>query len=79
MKKLRKFIPFFGRKKLLLALEYGLLIAEIAKSHGVELTPEFVEKAEIMLEGEARTQTAEHMAVNIVPNLLSVFELDLSK
>lgn len=72
-------VRLFGRSKLLLAFEYGILIADVAKSQGLELTPEIVKKAEIMLEGEARTQTAEHMSVNIVPNLLSAFELDLSK
>lgn len=72
-------LPFFGRKKLLLAFEYGLLISEVAKSQKVEITAELVEKAEKMLVGEAMTQTAQHMAVNITPNILSAFELDLSK
>ncbi len=72
-------LPIFGRKKLLLALEYGILLADVAKAQGVELTPELVERAEIMLENEARTQTASRMATQIVPNLLSVFELDTSK
>lgn len=72
-------LPFFGRQKLLLAFEYGLLIAETARQNNVEINPELIKKAEIMLEGEARSQTATHMATQIVPNLLSVFELDTTK
>ncbi len=45
----------------------------------VELTPELVERAEKVLVGEAHTQTVTHMAVNTVPNILSAFELDMSK
>lgn len=71
--------PFFGRKKLRLAFEYGLILANVAKENNVEVTPDLVAKAQAMLVGEAQTQTATHMAINIVPNILSAFELDLSK
>lgn len=72
-------LPFFGRKKLLLAFEYGLVIAQTAQAQGIELTPEFVKKAEVMLEGEFKSQTPTHLSVNMLPNVMSVFELDLSK
>jgi hypothetical protein len=72
-------VDLFGRAKLMLAFEYGLQVAEVARAQGLELTPELVEKAEAMLLGEARTQSATHMAVNAVPNLLSAFEIDVTK
>lgn len=72
-------LPFFGRKKLFLAFEYGLTIAQTAHEMKVEMTPEIVERAERMIEGEFSTQTPTRLAVDIVPNILSVFELDLSK
>ncbi len=72
-------LPFFGRKKLLLAFEYGLTIARTANEMKVELTPELVEKAEIMIENEAKTQTDSRFATQMVPNILSVFELDITK
>ncbi len=77
--KLMPKFPFFGKKKLMLAFEYGVTIARVAQEQGIEMTPALIEKAEIMLEGEARAQTATHMAVNMLPNILSAFELDLSK
>lgn len=67
------------RAKLLLAFEYGLLLYDVAKQQGVELTPELVERAEKMIESEFENQTATFLAGNIVPNLLTVFELDVSK
>jgi len=72
-------IDLFGRAKLLVAFEYGLQVAEVAKENGRELDAELVEKAEDMLLGEARTQSATHMSTNAVPNLLSAFELDMSE
>lgn len=71
--------PFFGRKKLLLAFEYGLTIAQTATAQGIELTPEIVARAESMIENEARTQTETRMATQMVPNILTVFELDITK
>lgn len=72
-------LPFIGKKKLFLAFEYGLIVAEIAKQHNIEMTPELVEKAEKMIEGEFFNQRATHLAGNIIPNILSIFELDIRK
>lgn len=69
----------FGRKKLFLAFEYGLLISEVAKEQGVELTPEIVTRAEKMIENEFRNHGPEFLATQIVPLILSVFELDTTK
>lgn len=74
-----KLKPSFSREKLLLAFEYGLTIAQVAQKHNVEIDAALVERAERMIEGEFKNQTAEHNAVNMVPNILTVFELDLSK
>ncbi len=72
-------LPIFGRKKLLLAFEYGAAITETAREMKVDITPEFMERAEKMIENEFRTQTPTFLATNIVPNILSVFELDIRK
>ncbi len=69
----------YSTTKLLLAFEYGIVISQVAKDRGIEMTREIVEKAEVMLENEARTQTTSRMATQMMPNILSVFELDLSK
>ncbi len=72
-------LPLFGKKKLLLAFEYGVIISQLAQEQKIELTPEIIKRAEAMLENEFRTQNATFLSVNITPNLLSAFELDLSK
>ncbi len=69
----------YGTTKLLLAFEYGVVISQVAKERGIEMTRELVEKAEVMIENEARTQTASKMATQMMPNILSIFELDMSK
>jgi len=74
---------WFGRnysiEKVRLAFEYGLTIANTAHEMKVEITPELVKKAEVMIEGEFSSQSETHLAGNIVPNILSVFELDINK
>lgn len=72
-------LPFFGRKKLLLAFEYGLILAKTAQDMKIEMTPELVAKAEEMLVNEAKNQSATVMATWMVPNILSVFEIDTTK
>jgi len=74
---------FFGRysanerrAKLLLAFEYGIVLADVAKKQKVKMTPELVARAEVMIKNEFSIQTASHLAGNIVPNILTVFELD---
>lgn len=78
---LKKLLNFrlFGKKKIILAFEYGLVLAEVAQKQGVELTPEIVERAERMIENEFQNGTATRLSVDMIPNILSVFELDLSK
>lgn len=72
-------LPFFGKSKLLLAFEYGVILTQVAKEQGVDVTPEFVKKAEIMIENEFKMKTPTKLAVEMEPNILSIFELDLSK
>lgn len=72
-------LPIFGRKKLLLAFEYGVILSETAKAQGVEMTPELISRAEIMIENEFRAGSPMRLAVDITPNILSVFETDASK
>ena len=78
IKKLFNF-RFYSRKKLLLAFEYGVVITEVAQKQGVEVTPELMEKAEIMIESEFSKKSPTRLAVDTLPNVLSVFELDLSQ
>ena len=70
---------FFGIKKLLLAFEYGMVLAKTANEMKVEITPELMQKAETMLEGEFRSQTPTQLSVDMAQNILSAFELDMSK
>lgn len=74
-----KFGKLFGKQKILLAFEYGLTIQRVADSQKIEMTKEIVERAEKILLNEFRTQTAAFLATNMVPIILSIFEVDTSK
>lgn len=69
----------FGKSKVLLAFEYGVLLSETAQKLDVKITREFMERAEVMIVGEFSTRNAEEIAIDMSPNILSAFELDLSK
>jgi hypothetical protein len=67
-------MPFFGKKKLLLAFEYGVILSETAKEKGVELTPEIVRKAEEMILSEFPGKTPTRLSIETLANILAMFE-----
>lgn len=67
-------LPIFGKKKLLLAFEAGLLIDQVAKQQGREVTKELVERTEKIILQEFSENSAERIAINMVPIILSSFE-----
>lgn len=70
-------LPLFGKKKLLLAFEYGLVIDLVAKEHNVEVSKELIKKVEDIILQEFTENTSTHLAVQMVPNILSAFETKL--
>lgn len=72
-------LKFFGKKKLMLAFEYGLILSETAKNSNVILTPEIVKRAEEMLVNEFSNNNLQTLAVDMQPNILSIFETDTDK
>lgn len=67
-------IPLYSNKKLLLALEYGIILSEVAKSSGTDLTPEMIKKMEEIVLNEFPKHKAMTLAVEMDPNILAVFE-----
>lgn len=69
-------LRIYGKTKLLLAFEYGLVLAETASKQNVELNQELSLRAEDMIENEFSKNDATHCGVQMLPNILSVFETD---
>jgi len=67
-------IPIYLNKKLLLALEYGVILSETAQARGVKLTPEMVKKMEEIVSNEFKNKSTQKVALEMEPNILSVFE-----
>src|ERR1035437_7991494 len=57
----------YGKKKLIAGFEYGLLIANVAKEQGVELTPETVLVAEKMITTEFKQNNCQELANQMIP------------
>jgi len=67
-------IPLFSNKKLLLAIEYGVVLSETAKKRNVQLTPEMVTKMEEIVSKEFKSKSVERVGLDMIPNILAVFE-----
>lgn len=67
-------IPFYGNKKLRLAFEYGVTIADVAKQNNVEVTPELIARAEEIIIKEFSTKNSSKVACEMTPNILATFE-----
>ena len=68
-------LPLFGKKKLLLAFEYGIILASVAREQGVELTPEISARCEDIILKEFTAKSTELVALDMVPNLLASLEV----
>ena len=69
-------LPFYSKKKLLLAFEYGLTIADVAKQQEMVLTPEIVKRVEEIIVKEFSTKSATKVACEMAVNILAGFETE---
>lgn len=76
---LKRIFKLYSEQELLLSFEYGLVISESAKEMKVEITPDISRKAEIMIVGEFSSKSSQELADQMIPNILSVFEIDITK
>lgn len=67
-------LPFFGKKKLLLAFEWGVILADVAREQNTKLTPEIMERAEKIIINEFKSKSPSQLAGHMEVILLSIFE-----
>jgi len=67
-------LPFYRKRTVELALEFGMLLSEIAKEENVELTPEITQRAEDIFINEIKINGFEKTAINFTPLLLACLE-----
>lgn len=67
-------IPFYGKKKLRLAFEYGLTLSNTMHEMKQELTFDIVSRAEDIMVKEFSTKTASKVACEMTPNLMASIE-----
>lgn len=67
-------LPIYGNKTVRLAFEFGLVLSEVAKEKGVELTSVISERAENIFLNELKTKGFKKTALNFVPLILAAFE-----
>ena len=65
----------YGKKTLRIAFEFGLVLSEVARQRGVELTEEISIRAEDILIKEIAERGYRDTALNFVPLVLAVLEV----
>ena len=68
-------LPIYSKKEIQLAIEFGLIISEVAKENNLTLTKEKIAKAEVVFINEIRTRGFKKTALNFVPLILAVLEV----
>jgi hypothetical protein len=67
--------PIYGNKTLRVVFEFGLVMSEVAKERGVELTTEMSARAEYMLIEELRINGLQKTVMNFTPLILAALEV----
>jgi hypothetical protein len=67
-------IPLFGKQKLLLAFEYGVILSQVAKEQNMEITPELIARCENVILKEFTSKSGKRVALDMIPNLLASIE-----
>jgi len=70
-------LPLHSNKKLLLAFEWGVILADVAKKHKVKLTPEIIKRAEDIILKEFKEKSPSKLAGEMEIIILSIFETKL--
>ena len=74
IKNIGHILPVYGPKTLDLAIEFGLLLSEVAKEEEIEITPEITQRAEDIFKKEIKLNGFKKTAVNFTPLLLASLE-----
>jgi len=68
-------IQLYGKQKLLLAFEYGVILSDVAKDRKIPLTNEMVTRCEEIIEKEFTAKSSNRVALDMVPNILASLEI----
>jgi hypothetical protein len=67
--------PIYGNKTLRIVFEFALVMSEVAKERGIELTAAMSSRAEYMLINELRTNGLQKTVMNFTPLILAALEV----
>ncbi len=74
MKNIKLPFSYFTKQKTILALEFGVVISDVAKNQNIEMTREIVLRAEKLLKEELGKRSAKHFACNMNVYTLAILE-----
>jgi hypothetical protein len=67
-------LPIYSKKEMLMMMEYGFTLSEVAHERGLPLSKEVVQRLEDILIKELRIKGWKQVTLEMVPNILAAFE-----
>ena len=68
--------PIYGKRALRIALEFGVVMSEVAKAKEIEMTGEMSTRAEDILIQELKVKGLQKTANNFIPLVLAALEVE---
>ena len=69
-------LGLYTEMRIRLAMEYGVVLSDVAKDQGITLTQNDVVNAEEMFIREAKKSTTTQLACGLIPNIISLLKSD---
>ena len=67
-------LPIYSKREMIMMLEYGFTLSEVAYDRGMKLTPEVVGRCEDILLKELKIKNWKQVCIEMIPNILASFE-----
>ena len=67
-------IPLYTKKEMVMMLEYGFTLSEVAKERGLPLSKEVIGRCEYILLKELEHKGYRQVTLEMIPNILASFE-----
>ena len=67
-------IPLYSKKEMVMMLEYGFTLSQVAQERGLKLSPEVIQRCEDILLKELKRKGYRQVTLEMVPNILASFE-----
>jgi hypothetical protein len=67
-------LPVYSKREMVMMMEYGFTISEVAHDRKLPLSPEVIQRLEDILIKELKYKSWKQVCIEMIPNILAAFE-----